>query len=148
MSSREGGHMTTEFTSTTETSKNMDFTTTKLTIETSVPNSIFSQSMDVITTAVNQSDINNEETAEMANSLNNQGTENAMRNHVVVTATAVPIVIVLLIVVVLVISVVIVFVTVSSRRKTKLLNFKRRRSSEHHHIGLGKCELQLVHARN
>ena len=125
--------MTTEFMATTGTA---DYTTSELTIETSVSNPIFTQPIDVTTTAVNQSDINDEETA---NSINDQGTENAMRNHVVITIATVPIGIILLITMILSVSVVIVFVIVSNRQKTKLLNFKRRRSSGHHHIGLGKC---------
>lgn len=134
-SSRGSGHTTTdlEFTATTETEKNMDYTTSEYTTETSVSNPIFTQSNDV-TTTVNQSDINDEE---ITNSINNR-TENALRNYVVITATTVPIGIILLITMILSMSVVIVFVTISRRRKTKLLNFKRRRSSGHHHIGLGK----------
>ena len=123
--------MTTESMATTETVKNMDYTSSGLTVETSV-SKISTQSNDVTTTAVNQSDINDEETA---NSIKNRGMENSMINHLVITAATVPTGIITMI---LVLSVVIVFVTISRRQKTKLLNFKRRRSSRHHHIGLGK----------
>lgn len=133
-SSRESGHMTTEFMATTETATSMD-KISELTTDTSSSNPLFTQLTDATTTAANQSEINDEETA---NPINNKGIENAAGSYVVIIA-AVPIGIVLLIAVVLIMSAVVVFVTVSSRRKSKLLNFKRRRSSGHTHIGLGKC---------